>query len=182
MKRQHAILALAFVVCAAVLAFTGKEPTDQVVEAAPRTATSTTTSTSTSAMTRVASHGTTPNIGIAELRARQDLFASVDGGHHDLFGSRFGAPPLPSAAPANADVPPLPPLPAAPSVPFTYLGKKWADGSWEVYLARGDETVIVKEQTVIDATYRVEEVKPPSMTLVYLPLKLIQTLDIGAAD
>jgi hypothetical protein len=79
-------------------------------------------------------------------------------------------------------VPPLPPTPTAPSLPFTYLGKKAADGNWEVYLARGDDTVIVHEQSVIDATYRVEEVKPPTMTLVYLPLKLSQTLDIGAAD
>jgi hypothetical protein len=67
-------------------------------------------------------------------------------------------------------------------VPFTYLGKKAADGTWEVYLARGDDTLIVRERSVIDSTYRVEEIKPPTMRLVFLPLKLVQTLDIGDAD
>jgi hypothetical protein len=67
-------------------------------------------------------------------------------------------------------------------MPFTYLGKKSADGSWEVYLARGDETVIVRDQMVIDSTYRVESIKPPTLTLVYLPQKTVQIIDIGSAD
>jgi hypothetical protein len=35
---------------------------------------------------------------------------------------------------------------------------------------------------VIDATYRVDAIKPPVLTLMYLPLKLVQTIDIGSAD
>jgi hypothetical protein len=35
---------------------------------------------------------------------------------------------------------------------------------------------------VIDGSYRVDAIKPPTMTLVYLPLKLVQTMDIGSAD
>jgi hypothetical protein len=69
-----------------------------------------------------------------------------------------------------------------PSLPFTYLGKRGADGNWEVYLTRGDETLIVRDQMVIDGSYRVDAIKPPTMTLVYLPLKLVQTMDIGSAD
>ena len=69
-----------------------------------------------------------------------------------------------------------------PGLPFTYLGKQGADGNWEVYLTRGDETLIARDQTVIDGTYRVDAIKPPTMTLVYLPLKLVQTMDIGSAD
>jgi hypothetical protein len=69
-----------------------------------------------------------------------------------------------------------------PSLPFTYLGKQGADGNWEVYLTRGDETLIVRDQMVIDGSYRVDAIKPPNMTLVYLPLKLVQTMDIGSAD
>jgi hypothetical protein len=67
-------------------------------------------------------------------------------------------------------------------MPFTYIGKQQSAGRWEVYLARGDDTLIVNDQTVIDGTYRVDSISPPTMTLVYLPLKLVQTLDIGSAD
>jgi hypothetical protein len=35
---------------------------------------------------------------------------------------------------------------------------------------------------VIDSTYRVESIKPPVLTLVYLPQKTVQTIDIGSAD
>ncbi len=174
MKRQHVLLALAFVTCAGFLVFGNRNPDDPVVEAAPRA--------NRSEATPVAGAAAAPAVSIAVLRSRADLFGGASDAHHDLFGSRSWAPPLPSMAPANAEVPPLPPLPAAPAMPFTYLGKKAADGSWEVYLARGDETVIVHDQTVIDANYRVDTIKPPTMTLVYLPLKLVQTIDIGSAN
>ena len=174
MKRSHVALALAFVVCAGVLLFADRIPANPIVEAAPRP--------SRPDVTRAAGAGAAAGVSIAALRARSDLFGPDHGEHHDLFGSQSSGPPLPSLAPAHAEVPPLPPLPAVPGLPFTYLGKKAADGRWEVYLASGDETVIVSEQTVIDATYRVDAIKPPTMTLVYLPLKLVQTLDIGSAD
>ena len=67
-------------------------------------------------------------------------------------------------------------------MPFTYIGKQQSAGRWEVYLARGDDTLIVHDQMLIDGTYRVDSIAPPNMTLVYLPLKLVQTLDIGSAD
>jgi hypothetical protein len=178
MKRTHVILGLAFSGCAAVLAFTDSNSADQVVEAAPRA--------STPAATPIAESGTGPDsetiVSIAALRARAQLFGSAGGEHRDLFGSQSLAPPLPSAAPAQADVPPLPSGPVAPSIPFTYLGKKAADGKWEVYLGRGDDTLIVHDQMVIDGSYRVEAINPPTLTLVYLPLKLVQTIDIGSAD
>ncbi|CAG9231645.1 conserved exported hypothetical protein [Paraburkholderia sabiae] len=172
MKRKHVILALLFVSSAGLLAFGRTKPVDQVVEAVPRAAI---------AAVR-ADRTVVVDSGIAALRARSELIASADGKEHALFGSRSLVPPLPSAAPAGAGIPPLPPEPAVPSLPFTYLGKQGADGNWEVYLARGDETVIARDQMVIDGTYRVDAISPPTMTLVYLPLKLVQTLDIGSAD
>ncbi|HEY3596118.1 MAG TPA: hypothetical protein VGL08_01180 [Paraburkholderia sp.] len=174
MKRSHIALALAFIACGAVLLFTDRNSADPVVEAAPRT--------SQPDVPRAAGAGAAALVSIAALRTRSELFGADHGEHHDLFGSQSWAPPLPSVAPADAQVPPLPPLPAAPSMPFTYIGKKAADGSWEVYLARGDETVIVRDKTVIDANYRVDAIKPPALTLVYLPLKLVQTIDIGSPD
>jgi hypothetical protein len=174
MKPRHIILALAFLVCAALLAFGNRSPSDQVVEAAPRARAP--------AATLPSGTGVAPVVGIAALRARTQLFGGGGDERHELFGSLSTTPPLPSVAPPQADVPPLPPTPAAPSMPFTYLGKKEADGKWEVYLARGDDTLIVHEQTIIDGAYRVQAITPPTMQIVYLPLKLVQTLDIGGAE
>jgi hypothetical protein len=174
MKRNHIILAVLFVLSAGVLAFAGKNPADQVVEAAPH------------AGTRTGTPATRPGAGvivnIAALRPRAELVGSAGGEHHDLFGNMSFVPPLPSVAPANAQIPPLPSGPAIPNMPFTYLGKEEAEGRWQVYLARGDDTLIVHEQTVIDGAYRVDAITPPTMKLVYLPQKLVQTLDIGSAD
>ncbi|MBN3766585.1 hypothetical protein [Burkholderia sp. Ac-20365] len=175
MKRKHVILALAFLLSAGLLAFGRTNRADQVVEAMPRAGAHAATP---SARTTMAAEV----VGIAALRARTELLGATTGEPHALFGSRAMASPLPSAAPAGAEVPPLPPEPAVPSLPFTYLGKQGADGNWEVYLTRGDETLIVHDQMVIDDTYRVDAIRPPTMTLVYLPLKLVQTLDIGSAD
>jgi hypothetical protein len=174
MKRKHMVYAVLFLASAAVLAFADKDPDDQVVEAAPhRSARDATPSTHS---------GAGAIVSIAALRPRAELVGSGDGEHHDLFGALASVSQLPSAAPANAQVPPLPPTPLVPSMPFTYLGKQEADGRWEVYLARGNDTLIVHENTVIDGTYRINAITPPTMTFVYLPQKLVQTMDIGSAD
>jgi hypothetical protein len=170
MKRQHIVMAVLFVSCALVLAFTNHSRDDNIVEAAP--------STSVSKEVPGASgpRGTTSFVAIDSVRPREDRSGS---GARPLFNTMMLVPPLPSAAPAQADVPPLP---NTPQMPFTYIGKQQSAGHWEVYLARGDETLIAHEQMVIDGDYRVDSIAPPNMTLVYLPLKLVQTLDIGNAD
>jgi hypothetical protein len=174
MKRRHIVLGALFVASAAVLAFTGGTPADQIVEAAPRTH---------AAPPAVRSNVASTGVAVAALRARaRNVGAAGGGGRRALFGVLSLAPPLPSAAPAGADIPPLPASPPAPDIPFTYVGKQAADGRWEVYLARGDETLIVREQTIIDGAYRIETIAPPTLTLVYLPTRLVQTLDIGSAD
>jgi len=184
MKTKHALMAAAFVVCAGLLIFADRTPPDQVVEAASRAVRGDASPAGSTNSTNSA-NGTNPAAaaGILALRSRTELFgADANGAHHELFGSMPWAPPLPSMAASDAQIPPLPPLPGAMLMPFTYLGKKSSDGIWEVYLARGDETLIVHDQTVIDSTYRVESIKPPVLTLVYLPQKTVQTIDIGSAD
>jgi hypothetical protein len=94
-----------------------------------------------------------------------------------LFGSNsWTPPPLPPATP------PPPPPPSAPPVPFSYLGKKLEDGIWEVFLSRGEETIIVRTASVIDDKYRVDAIKPPTLSLIYLPLNQMQTIAIGGTD
>ncbi len=75
-----------------------------------------------------------------------------------------------------------PPKPTAPPLPFTYLGKKQENGKWEAYLARGGDTYVVREHSMIDSTYRAEAITPTTVTITYLPLKQVQKLAIGEAD
>jgi hypothetical protein len=67
-------------------------------------------------------------------------------------------------------------------LPYTFLGQKLEDGAWEVYLAHGDQTFIVHEKSMIEDIYQVESIKPPTLTLTYMPLKQTQTLTIGGAN
>lgn len=175
MKRNHIILGVLFVSTALTLVFTERNPSDPIVEAAPRAHAS-------GAPPRGGSTSTSAVVAIAALQARTARDAAVDDGHKKLFGAILLAPPLPSAGTAGSDIPPLPSGSLGQDMPFTYIGKQSSDGRWEVFLSRGDDTLIVHEQTIIDGAYRVESIAPPTMTLVYLPTKLVQTLDIGSAD
>jgi hypothetical protein len=171
MKRNHLILGVLFVSTALTLVFTEHSPSDPIVEASPRTHVS-------GAPPRAGSASGV--VAIAALQARTAPGAADDG-HRKLFGTTSLAPAS-SAGAAGSDIPPLPSGSLAQDLPFTYIGKQSSDGRWQVFLSRGDETLIVSEQTVIDGAYRVESIAPPTMTLVYLPTKLVQTLDIGSAD
>ncbi len=94
-----------------------------------------------------------------------------------LFDSQTWNPPPP---PPPKPVPPPPPV--APPLPYLVLGKKLEDKTWEVYLARGDQTFIAREKGTLENQYRVDSIKPPTMTLTYLPLNQVQTLTIGGTD
>ncbi|KLU37899.1 hypothetical protein AB595_05525 [Massilia sp. WF1] len=98
-------------------------------------------------------------------------------GDNAVFGRQDWTPPPPPPAPA-----PPPPPPSAPPLPFTFIGKSVADGTWEVYLARGDRTYVVRDKAVIDGTYRVDAIAPPLLTLTYLPLNKVQQINIGVFD
>lgn len=92
----------------------------------------------------------------------------------DLFERRSWSPPRPPAPPPPKVAPTAPPL------PFTFLGKKFQDGQWEIFLGNGDFTYVVREGLTFAAAYQVQSIQPPIMTLVYLPLNQPQTLAIGS--
>jgi hypothetical protein len=94
-----------------------------------------------------------------------------------LFATTSWTPPAPRPA---KEPPPLPPT--APPLPFKYVGKQRMDEVWEVFLSRGDETLIVREGQTIESSYRIDAVKPPNLTLTYLPLGEQQQLRIGETD
>jgi len=115
---------------------------------------------------------------ILALRPRAELIVERDigGAERRLFSATNWAPPVVKAKPVD------PPLPVAPPLPFAYLGKQLVGGQLEVYVTRGDRVLALRNQTVIEGTYRVESIAPPTMSLTYLPLNQIQKLPIGVTD
>lgn len=110
------------------------------------------------------------------LVPRDRLIPSTQAGPlqaRDLFASGDWTPPPPIVKP----LPPPPPM--APALPFTFLGKKLEEKVWEVYLARAEQSFIVREGTVLENTYRIETINPPTLNLTYLPLGQSQSLLIG---
>ena len=101
----------------------------------------------------------------AEARNIDDAFATLD----------WRPPPPPPPKPVAQ-------APVAPPLPYTVIGKKLEDGAWQVFLRRDDQILVVKTLDTIDGAYRVEEIRPPVMTLTYLPMKSRQTLPIGGAE
>lgn len=173
MKRRHLLLGAGVVLSAALAAFGDKTPQSQLAEPIVRSAPS---AARTTVIVRAAERGAAP--AILRIAAREDLVGEdkdefkTEG--DSQFTSQNWTPPPPPPAP-----PPPPPPASAPPLPFTYIGKSVGDGVWEVYLARNERTYLVREKTVIDGTYRVDSIAPPTLTLTYLPLNQVQQLNIG---
>ena len=56
------------------------------------------------------------------------------------------------------------------------------DGAWQVFLSRDERILVVKTLDTIDNVYRVEEIRPPVMTLTYLPSQQRQLVAIGGGE
>jgi len=92
----------------------------------------------------------------------------------DMFPNRSWEPPPP---------PPVkPPPPRAPNLPFTYFGRMVENGKTVVFLSQRDQTFAVSSGDTVSGSYRVEEIGPDVLTLIYLPLNERQTLNIGAIN
>ena len=178
MNPRHLAMGAALLLAAGLLAFGDNTPESDVAEAVERAPAAQVT-----VLAAAPKRSTVAEPGIMRLIPRAALIGEGDeamGGSADVFGRQDWTPPPP---PAPAPVaPPPPPPPSAPPLPFTYLGKAAADGSWEVFLSRGDKTYVVRDKMIIDGTYRVDAIAPPNLTLTYLPLNQVQQLNIGVLD
>ncbi|MDH4560067.1 secretion system X translation initiation factor [Pseudomonas sp. BN411] len=101
----------------------------------------------------------------------------------DLFASQswYVAPPPAPAMAASALPPPAPAKPTAPPLPFKFIGKLDDRRALQVFLLRGEQVLVVREGDLIDKTYKVQRIDAERMTLVYLPLDVAQSLDVGSA-
>ncbi|MFZ6748826.1 hypothetical protein [Undibacterium sp. Ren11W] len=182
MKPRHLVLALALLLAAGVALFGDKTPASGVAEAVARA-----TPTKKMTVANVKSPASTAAVSakIENIRPRPKFAPEDSMGDNTvasptaMFGNQNWNPPPPPAAKA---IPVALVPPSAPPLPFVYLGKSLADGTWEVFLGRGDRTIIVQNNSLIDGTYRVDAIKPPLLFLTYLPLNQIQQLTIGVLD
>ena len=200
MTPRHLALGAALLVAAGFAVFGDKTPDSAVAEAVVRTParatvavsadtanTANTANTTGMASISVSSktRPATASIPIARLRARASLIITEPGiasatTGEPVFSQHSWNPPPPPAPPPVAAAKPAPPT--APELPFSYIGKSLTEGRWEVFLSRGERTIIVQNKSVIDGVYRVDAITPPSMMLTYLPLNQVQQLTIGVLD
>lgn len=97
---------------------------------------------------------------------------------NDPFSVLSWLPPPPPPAPVPEVV--QAPAPVAPPLPFTYVGmSNAAQAKPQVFLANGDQLLIVSPGDVIDARYRFESIAPTAAVFTYLPLDERQVLTIG---
>jgi hypothetical protein len=178
MKRRHAALAAALALAAGLAVLGDRTAPSEVAEPVVRAAAPAARPVPRVALA-AASKGAQP--AILRLLPREALIGdSADkfgAGENELFGRQDWTPPPPPPQPA-----PPPPPPTAPPLPFTYIGKAVDEGGYEVYLARGDRTYLVRAKDVIEGAYRVDAIAPPILTLTYLPLGQVQQLNIGVFD
>ena len=185
MNPRHIAMGAALLLAAGLVLFGDNSPDSGVAEAverAPAAAGVTVVATARAEAPKTGSADT----AILAMVPRAVLIGEGDeamGAGADVFGQQNWTPPPPPPPPQSArQKAPPPPPPMAPPLPFTYLGKAAADGQWEVYLALGDKTYVVRDKMVLDGTYRVDAIAPPNLTLTYLPLNQVQQLNIGVLD
>lgn len=183
MKTSHLLLGAGLLGSAAVAVFGDRGDTsvaEPAARRAPRDADERLGTTSPSPAPRAdAASGGKPHVpvAIAALRPRAELMKHATA---QIFASQTFDPPPPPPPKPPPSAPAAPPT--APPLPFTYLGKKLDNQAWEVWLAMGDKTLYVRNGSIVETDYVVNSIKPPLMTLTYLPMKQTQTLTIGGAE
>jgi hypothetical protein len=91
-------------------------------------------------------------------------------------------PPLqqPSVVQIPASIPPA--TPQAPPLPFLSVGR-YSDGATDVFfLQQGIKNIAVHIDEVIDQNYKVESFDGNTLSFRYIPLNLLQTLEIGISN
>ncbi len=186
MKLRHLLMSAGLIVSAGLVIFGDKTPKYQLVDSVSRDV-PTGSPGSTSSVSIEPAHNlkdaplksveskVQAEPVILVLRPRVDPL-NTNGAENSLFGNQNWTPPAPPPPP------PPPPPPTAPTLPFTYAGKRWVDGAWEVFLAKGDNMLYVHANSVVDTNYRIDTISPPTLTLTYIPLNIKQNLSIGDAE
>lgn len=79
-------------------------------------------------------------------------------------------------------MPAIPATPVAPMIPFKYIGKILGDDEYYVFVALNGKNYVVKEGDIVQQTYKIEKITPPVMTLTYIPMNIVQSMQIGESN
>ncbi len=96
----------------------------------------------------------------------------------NAFAVRDWSPP----PPPHVAKPVPPPAPTAPPFPYVVFGKLLDQGHWQVFLRRDQIVVVAMAADVLDDQYRIDVIRPPVMTVTYLPLRERMTINIGGDE
>lgn len=138
-----------------------------------------------------ATKGTADEIAVLGLSDRglpeveRDIFAPRNKDSETVQGHSsvpIAIPPPPSVPQLAAPLPPPSPPATAPPLPFAYLGKLGVNGQYTVFLSANGKNFVVKTGDVVAQVYRIEEIRPPLLTMTYLPMSIQQTMQIGEAN
>lgn len=116
------------------------------------------------------------NPGHELLRIQERVISNGD--------SVFAVPPWirqkPVEAPAAPTMPQLAPLaPSAPPLPFRFMGRYTEDGRPAVFLLQADQTWVAQEGEMVAGNYKVERIDSNSIHMRFLPLNVVQVLELA---
>ena len=119
-----------------------------------------------------------PSSALLALAARD---AGAEAGVFGVPGWAAPPPPVVVAPPAPvAEVAPPPPPPQAPPLPFRFIGRYAQSDDQGVFLQHQERSLVVRVGDVVADHYKAERIEGNVLTLRYLPLDQVQTLDITA--
>jgi hypothetical protein len=113
------------------------------------------------------SHTSTANTVIKTRykNSEQDIF--------DVPARQSVSPVIPQSYTPPVVIPPL---------PFTYLGRVVENGRERIFLASAQKNYLAQRGDVLENDYRIDRINEHQILFTYLPLKIGQTLETGAAQ
>lgn len=112
-------------------------------------------------------------VPIKDLSPAGDLFAARSWNAEPVLGTVIEQPVV---------VTPEVQVPTAPPLPFQFVGRLGDRSDLQVFLQSGEKIYVVRKGDVIDETWRLERISDKELSLVYLPLRLAQTLSVGSTE
>ncbi|MDR7152739.1 hypothetical protein J2W49_004717 [Hydrogenophaga palleronii] len=100
----------------------------------------------------------------------------------DLFAAPPWTKPARPVAPIKAvapEVAPEPPAPSAPPVPFSIMGSMEEGGKRAYFLQYADQSFVARVGDTLLEQYKVESVESDRLLLRYLPMDVLQTLELA---
>jgi hypothetical protein len=70
--------------------------------------------------------------------------------------------------------------PSAPPLPFKFMGRYTEDGRPAVFLLQADLTWVAQEGEMVAGNYKVERIDSNSIQMRFLPLNVVQVLELAA--